>query len=143
MIALDPRPDTGSFPYVLRSDRKKPKEEQTTWHLRPLEEDEWATILDAVYVSAPKNEDGEEDPDFQRAGVASTAFAVLKKGIVKVENILDTSKKPIDLTDVDVSSDEFLCRIPWSARIELAGAIEGRTRPDNEDVEKSEPSLTE
>lgn len=132
-IALDPG---NTWDYVLKSDRKLPVEQQTTWHLRTLSQRGMMQIVDHMSFRS----DGEH---VSTTGIGTQSLDIVADGIVGWTNLLDTGGQPI-LAEVRNGrlTEESLSRIPTNAILELALSIESGARMTEDDVEKPAPSPT-
>ena len=78
-------------------------------------------------------------------GFGKKAYAIVKASLVGVEAFPDEDGKDVKF-EADrggQATDSFLSRIPWQIMLELAGVVIKGSELENEEVEKSEPSLVD
>lgn len=132
MIARSP---LATWPYVLESDRKLPREQQTVFQLKHLSLGEEHALLDNTV----------RDPltgHLLRQQVGSEHLNTLRKALVGWDRLPDDKNTPIpfEAGPWGGAKDELLFRIPLGAREELARAIENELRYDPDEVGKSSPA---
>lgn len=145
-----------NFPYVLKADRKKPVEEQTTFFLKVLLASHTATIEDSIRFAhrfkkpkpgqkneKKKPEDEEEEVELIEATKKGTAvISTLKRGLMGWDNFPDPKGEQVAFKNSDASKchDSNINRIPSNDRHELAEAIE-KGNAITEDEEKNSESV--
>jgi len=113
-IALDPRREVK---YVLRCDRALPPEKQTTFSIRPLTLRQAAEVKDSLLILDKATQD-------LKPASGSHELSILRCGLIGCDNFLDSSGKEVRFTmKSGVVSDEFLDRLAYDWRTELANAI--------------------
>ena len=113
-IALDPRREVK---YVLRCDRALPPEKQTTFSIRPLTVRQAAEVKDSLLILDKATQD-------LKPASGSHELSILRCGLIGCDNFLDSSGKEVRFTmKSGVVSDEFLDRLAYDWRTELANAI--------------------
>lgn len=116
------------WPYVLKTDRDLPKENQTTFHLKALSRMERAGVMDAYAKNQP----------------AIGQQLTLEKGIAGWDNFINPeTKAPIEFEMKDgkpsIKNLEWINPDDWA---ELADAIQERNKLTEEEVKNSPSPVT-
>jgi len=136
MIALDPRTTRN---YVLTEDRELPESEQTVFKLKDLDEATLIRLMDSIEVT--RGDDGESR--ISSGGMGTRVYTIVQAGLVGWRNLKDSKGNAIPFHKNEVTNrieDDLLARLPWTAKMELANAIEAGAKLTEEQEEKSEPS---
>lgn len=136
MIALDPRSTRN---YVLIEDRELPDDEQTVFKLKDLDEATLIRLMDSIEVT--RGDDGESR--ISSGGMGTRVYTIVQAGLVGWRNLRDSEGKSIPFHKNEVTNridDDLMARLPWTAKMELANAIEAGAKLTEEQEEKSEPS---
>jgi hypothetical protein len=136
MIALDPRQTRN---YILEADRELPEDQQTIFKLKDLDEGTLIRLMDSIEVT--RGDNGEAR--ISSGGMGTRVYTIVQAGLVGWRNLRDGAGNSIPFHKNEVTNkidDDLLARLPWTAKMELANAIEAGAKLTEEQEEKSEPS---
>ncbi|BDQ01947.1 MAG: hypothetical protein KatS3mg036_0501 [Ignavibacterium sp.] len=101
--------------YILESDRKLDKSEQTIFKIKPLSAKQYARIQDSMRFSRKDNGDSNIE------NLGTYTYEVLLYGLVGWENFKDADSQEVKFNSKAV--DESIDYLPIDVRYELANAI--------------------
>ena len=133
MIAISPRTE---HTYVLHAERKLPLEQQTVWRYRPMTVGQQHAMGDDC--------DRDSHGNKIRNSEGTKRLTLVRTNLVGWENFADGKGGQVEhrrdkygLVDMDV-----LEQIPFTARVEIAIAIENDVQFSTVELGKSEPQPT-
>jgi hypothetical protein len=126
----------GEFPYVLKGDRKLPKEEQAVFQLATLDPEEYAELEDSLFYFTEEREDKTATSAARKAQVE---YKTLRRGVKGWDNFKRNGEEVVYKHPGSTRcAKENIAQLHPEDRHELAEAItEGNTLSE-EDAKNSE-----